>query len=308
MADEGMVLRTPAMLDAPDPIMSIETAMKRLEILQQFINKYLKEDEDWGLIPGTPKKTLFKSGADKLCEVYGLTDEYEEIRSTIDFEIGLFDYELRCILRARDGRIVTVGMGCCSSYETKYRKRLKSRECPDCGRETIIKGKEQYGGGWVCYRKKGGCGSKFPEHDQRIVSQTVGLVDNPDIVDVKNTVLKMAKKRAKIDATLSATRSSGIFTQDEDDEPEETPAAAPQEQAKQEPQRPVATAEGVPYISEDERKKVHAAAAAVRLGHGDLKQHLQEVHGVDSTLKMTRAVADECLQWLEAIRRGESGS
>src|SRR5690606_28333663 len=32
-----------------------------------------------------------------------------------------------------------------------------------------------------------------------------------------NTVLKMAKKRALIDATLSATRSSGIFTQDVED-------------------------------------------------------------------------------------------
>jgi hypothetical protein len=32
-----------------------------------------------------------------------------------------------------------------------------------------------------------------------------------------NTIIKMAKKRAYIDATLSATRTSGIFTQDLED-------------------------------------------------------------------------------------------
>jgi len=35
--------------------------------------------------------------------------------------------------------------------------------------------------------------------------------------DIANTVLKMAKKRALVDAVLSATRSSGIFTQDTED-------------------------------------------------------------------------------------------
>ena len=35
--------------------------------------------------------------------------------------------------------------------------------CPDCGKDAIIKGKEEYGGGWLCYKAKGGCGSKFAE-------------------------------------------------------------------------------------------------------------------------------------------------
>lgn len=38
-----------------------------------------------------------------------------------------------------------------------------------------------------------------------------------DAANVANTILKMAKKRALIDATLSATRASGIFTQDLED-------------------------------------------------------------------------------------------
>ena len=45
--------------------------------------------------------------------------------------------------------------------------------------------------------------------------------ENPDIADVYNTVLKMAKKRAHIDAILTATGASDIFTQDY--EPNEEP-------------------------------------------------------------------------------------
>lgn len=41
-----------------------------------------------------------------------------------------------------------------------------------------------------------------------------------DPYTIVNTVLKMAKKRALIDAILSATRSSGIFTQDIEDFPQ----------------------------------------------------------------------------------------
>ena len=40
--------------------------------------------------------------------------------------------------------------------------------------------------------------------------------ENKDLADSYNTVLKMAKKRAHVDATLSATACSDFFTQDED--------------------------------------------------------------------------------------------
>jgi hypothetical protein len=134
----------------------------------------------------------------------------------LTWEKGLFDYEYRCILKRGD-RIVTSGMGCCSSYESRYRWRESSRKCPQCGKEAIIRGKEEYGGGWLCFKKKGGCGYKFMDSDPSIVSQETGKVLNSDPADLKNTIMKMAKKRAKIDATLAATGSSGIFTQDMED-------------------------------------------------------------------------------------------
>lgn len=36
--------------------------------------------------------------------------------------------------------------------------------CPKCGtNKSVIKGKEEYGGGWLCFAKKGGCGEKWQD-------------------------------------------------------------------------------------------------------------------------------------------------
>jgi hypothetical protein len=207
------------------PVMDVRTAMARLQEFQAFCAEYLSESHDggndggdYGVIPGTKKKTLLKSGSDKLCEVYGLYDEYALISSVEDWERGLFDYTLKCLLKSRrDDSVVGTGVGSCSSYESKYRWREIQRLCPQCGKAAIIKGKAEFGGGWVCFKKKDGCGAKYRDGDTVIEGQTVGRIENTDIIDSKNTVLKMAKKRAKIDAVIGATRSSGIFTQDLED-------------------------------------------------------------------------------------------
>lgn len=47
--------------------------------------------------------------------------------------------------------------------------------------------------------------------------------ENPDIADTYNTVLKMAKKRAQVDATLTVTGASDIFAPDPEDD-EDPPA------------------------------------------------------------------------------------
>lgn len=60
--------------------------------------------------------------------------------------------------------------------------------------------------------------------------------ENPDIADQWNTVLKMAKKRAFVDAVKSTTAASDIFTQDVEDMPQ----FQGQQQAYATPQQPVA--------------------------------------------------------------------
>lgn len=195
------------------PVMNLTLAKSRLAEFQDFVKGYMVEGEDYGQIPGTPKKTLYKPGADKLCELYGLSDSYRVIDRLVDFDRSLFDYEIECTL-TRDGIPIATGLGSCSSFEGKYRWRDSKRICPECGKDTIMKGKAEYGAGWICFKKTGGCGVKFVEGDEAIESQIIGRVENDDIATLKNTILKMAKKRAKVDATLAATRSSGVFTQD----------------------------------------------------------------------------------------------
>ena len=207
------------------PVMDLTTAKARLAQFQEFVAGYMVPEEDFGIIPGTAKPTLLKPGADKLCEIYGLSDEFEIIAeySREDWTMipPLFDYTIRCTLRSkRTGALAATGLGSCNSYEGKYRWRDLKRTCPKCGQPTIIKGKEEFGGGYICWKKEGksnGCGAKFSADDKQIIGQAVGRTENDDIATLKNTILKMSKKRAKIDATLSATRSSGIFTQDLED-------------------------------------------------------------------------------------------
>ena len=63
-----------------------------------------------------------------------------------------------------------------------------------------------------------------------------------DAFTIQNTLLKMAKKRALVDAVLSATRSSGLFTQDIEDLDLPQPITAPKPQpTATTPSTPVAT-------------------------------------------------------------------
>ena len=44
--------------------------------------------------------------------------------------------------------------------------------CPVCGKRAIIKGREEYGGGWLCFNKRGGCGAKWPEGPYPVAAPT----------------------------------------------------------------------------------------------------------------------------------------
>ena len=51
--------------------------------------------------------------------------------------------------------------------------------CPDCGKSTIIKGKPEFGGGWVCWKTKGGCGHTFKTDPAEAPSATKGAAAKP---------------------------------------------------------------------------------------------------------------------------------
>ena len=46
---------------------------------------------------------------------------------------------------------------------TTPKGRAKFQLCPLCGVSAVIKGKPEYGGGMLCWKKEGGCGNKFTD-------------------------------------------------------------------------------------------------------------------------------------------------
>lgn len=199
-------------------LQSLKLAQHRMEMIQRSL---MKENVDYGVIPGTGgKPTLLKPGTETLCKFHHLVPTFGQETILGD---GVTRPHIRilatCSLHyeSEDGPIVAQGMGAANSWEKKYRWREGQRLCPTCGAAAIIKGKAEFGGGWLCWNKKGGCGAKFGDNDPSITEQQSGQIENPDPFDLENTLQKMAAKRAQTDATLRATATSGLFSQDLED-------------------------------------------------------------------------------------------
>ncbi len=205
---------------------ALKNAAEQRELIKRYVKDAMVKDVDFGVIPGTQKPTLYKPGAEKLTELFRCTPDFETTYRIVDYEKHLYHYEVKASLSSRDsGHVLGQGLGACSSMETRYRYRKQARKCPQCGNETIIKGKAEYGGGWVCWAPKDStvkaCKAKFQEADPAITTQVVGRVENPDIDDCVNTCLKIAKKRAFVDAALALGGISDMFTQDVGDNDKE---------------------------------------------------------------------------------------
>jgi hypothetical protein len=204
------------------PAMSIELAVERYSAVTEFVSRVLRKDVDYGVIPGTEKRTLLKPGAEKLTTFFGLSTRFQLLERIEDWTGAnhdgepFFYYLYRCQLYRGD-LLIAEGDGSCNSRETKYRWREAQRVCPACSQAAIIKGREEYGGGWICFKKRGGCGAKFRDGDEIIESQQTGRVFNPDIADQINTIQKMAQKRALVGSVLLAVNASEFFTQDIED-------------------------------------------------------------------------------------------
>lgn len=191
---------------------SVEHLVARVNKIKEVQAKVMQKDHHYGLIPGVNKPSLLKPGAEILCLTFQLAPDFK-LEERWDGEH--LEVVAHCILtHSPSGVRVGSGIGSCSTKESKYGYRKGERLCPNCGKPTIIKGKEQYGGGWLCWKKKGGCDSKFKDGDQTIEGQQTDRVANPDLPDTYNTVRKMACKRALVAAVLIVTCASQLFTQD----------------------------------------------------------------------------------------------
>lgn len=180
----------------------------QVNLIQQVMQGVMKSGQHYGVIPGAgDKPTLLKAGAEKIMTTFRLAAE------PVVEDLSLADvmrYRVTCrLLMQSSGNFVGAGVGECSSDEEKYKWRFAVSEAE-----------------W----------NATPEDRRRIKYKREGQIKqvrtNP--ADVANTILKMAKKRALVDAVLTVTAASDIFTQDIEDMPEEVlkpPVSQPQAKA-----------------------------------------------------------------------------
>lgn len=193
----------------------VETLIRQVQKIQQVMSAVMKPGEHYGVVPGTgTKPSLLKPGAEKLGFVFRLAPRFTIQETTL--ERGHREYRVTCELTSLiTGNFVAEGLGVCSTMEAKYRYRKVDRLCPECGQPTLLKSKQKPE--WFCWAKKGGCGRTYPLEEPRIVEQQLGRIEHDNPSDYCNTVLKMAKKRAHVDAILTATAASDLFVQDVED-------------------------------------------------------------------------------------------
>lgn len=218
-ADE---IGTDVAVHAPTPTLAVMPQVQatelvgRLNVIREAMNTAMQVDVDYGNVPGTSKPTLFKPGAEKLSVLFQL-----DVQVVNTKEWGPGDHltveSKATVYHAPTGQRLGSGEGMATTKEKKHAFRKQERTCPHCDAAAVIKGKAEYGGGWLCWKKRDGCGAKFPDGDPAIEIQAVGEVENPDLPDLWNTVVKMAQKRARVDAVLAVTGASALFTQDVED-------------------------------------------------------------------------------------------
>jgi hypothetical protein len=208
----------------------------RLAVIKDAMEHAMTPDIDYGVIPGATKPSLLKPGSEKLGVLFQLDIQLDN-EKIWGPEEHLTVISRAVAYHAPSGTRLGFGEGVCTTKERKYAYRRQERTCPQCGKAAIIKGKAEYGGGWVCFKKKNGCGAKFADGDSVIESQVVGEIGNPDLPDTWNTVVKMAEKRARIDAVLAVTGASALFTQDLEDQPSHQGSEPPTGAAAEHPNR-----------------------------------------------------------------------
>ena len=180
--------------DAP---LSASDVSEQKRSIQKVMKAVMIKDVHYGIIPGTKKPTLYKPGSEAILSMFRI--------AVIPDVVDLSDTDVARVRvfangQTPDGTIVGCGVGECSSNEEKYKWR-----------------------GAVCDEEF----DDAPDNRKRVkYSKWQGKVSKKKQIrtepaDIANTVLKMAKKRAQIDLTLTATGASDTFDQDLEDLPTE---------------------------------------------------------------------------------------
>lgn len=219
-----------------------EQVKQHVKLIDDLLRQVMKKGTHYDAIPGCgDKPALLKPGAEKVCLTFRLAQEFDV--DVVDLPDGHKQYMVDCRLK-HHGEVVGQGIGICSTMEGKYRYRWDNTGVPVPqeywdDRDVDLLGGPNYvarksNNKWLIYRKV--------EHD------------NP--ADYYNTCIKMARKRAHVDATLSTTAASDIFEQGEDNLPDADEPTDEPGRGKPKTQAPKPRGDGPRVATEKQQKLI----------------------------------------------------
>ncbi|KKN10361.1 hypothetical protein LCGC14_1037220 [marine sediment metagenome] len=204
---------------------------QQVNLIQHVMKEVMKDKEHYGTIPGCgDKKSLFKSGAEKLILTFRLVPEIDV--EVVELPNSHREYRTKVTIFSSNGQRMGMGVGSCSTMEGKYRYRTGEKTVTD------VPVPKEY---WSLRKKDApkaqaligeGNSTKKVGNDWFVTSGGGDKVEHDNPADYYNTCLKMSKKRGVVDAVLTVTAASDIFTQDIEDMPEVIPGAAKAAEAK----------------------------------------------------------------------------
>lgn len=232
---------------------SVADILEQKALIQDAMRSAMQDGQHYGKIPGCgDKPTLLQPGAQTILLLFRMNPDYDV--EVIEMDRAHREYRIKCRLTNSSGEFIGAGVGSCSTMEGKWRFRVAPKQLTD----------RQVPQGYWDLRKSdpkaaqemlGGIGFSTKKNESGIWMVAEGTsekVEHDNPADYYNTCLKMAKKRALVDATLTRTAASDIFTQDIEDikenlsvyEHPETQAVA--QALKASPNAPVAPKKDIP--------------------------------------------------------------
>jgi hypothetical protein len=119
-------------------MLSLNELSSRVIAVQQAMRAVMEKDVDYGVIPGTPKPSLYKAGAEKICSLFRLRPEFENFINQLDD--GHIEVYSECkLFHISTGEL----WGSCRSYsstmEPKFRfKKNGGTQDPYGNRHTVL--------------------------------------------------------------------------------------------------------------------------------------------------------------------------
>jgi hypothetical protein len=101
---------------------SIQEMTEQRRLFKEFVAQQLVQDVDYGIIPGCPKPSLYKPGAEKFQNIFKLGSRIIKQAKALDLDAGfaMFEYTIE-VYDLRSGIAIGQCEGSCNSMENKYR-------------------------------------------------------------------------------------------------------------------------------------------------------------------------------------------